>query len=83
MCNCGKKRIETFDPYQRISNRVDDSELNKEDIRFEYIGKTGLTVTGSVTGRKYRFDFSGDVQPVDYKDSVGMMAVPVLQKLRI
>ena len=83
MCNCGKKRIETFDPYQGISNRVDDSELNKEDIRFEYIGKTGLTVTGSVTGRKYRFDFSGDVQPVDYKDSVGMMAVPVLQKLRI
>ena len=85
MCNCGKQRIETFDPYQQISNKVDDLEVNKarEDNHFEYIGKTGLTVTGLVTGRKYRFNFSGDVQPVDYEDSQSMMAVPVLKKLRI
>ena len=84
MCNCGKKRINTYDPYQYISNRIDDSELQtrREDIRFEYTGKTGLTVTGSATGRKYRFDFPGDIQPIDYKDSSGMMAISLLKKVR-
>jgi hypothetical protein len=35
---------------------------------FEHIGKTGLTVTGAVTGRRYRFDQPGSRVTVDPRD---------------
>lgn len=47
---------------------------------FEYTGKTALTVIGNVSGRKYRFNYSGDIQPVDKRDEAGMMGIPVLRR---
>lgn len=51
------------------------------DAEFEYTGLTALTVTGSVTGKRYRFFHPHNVQKVDYRDAAGMMAVPVLKKV--
>lgn len=53
----------------------------REHVHFEYIGQTALSVTGSVSGRKYRFLFQGDRQLIDYRDAPGMMAVPVLKRI--
>lgn len=46
-----------------------------------YTGDAALTVTGSVTGRRYRFRFRGDRQLVNYPDVSDMMAIQDLQKM--
>jgi hypothetical protein len=66
------ERINTPHEYQKIA----------EDIYFEYTGATALTVTGGVSGKKYRFLFTGDRQLIDYRDAPGMTGVPVLKKIR-
>lgn len=47
---------------------------------FEYVGKTGLTVVGPVTGRRYRFASPGVLLAVDERDSPSMAGVPNLRK---
>jgi hypothetical protein len=51
------------------------------DVQFEYTGENALTVGGSVTGKRYRFIQSGNVQSVDYRDVPSMMTIPVLKKI--
>ena len=46
---------------------------------FEYIGKTGLTVIGPVTGRRYRFERPGAVLAIDERDGPSMVGVPNLR----
>ncbi|MEI9810559.1 MAG: hypothetical protein WDO16_23285 [Bacteroidota bacterium] len=84
MACCGNKRNE-------YSRSLDIAQVpgspaavvtTQEDIPFEYIGNTGLTVTGNISGRKYRFSGNGDIQLINYRDAGGMMAVPVLRKLK-
>jgi len=52
------------------------------DVSFEYTGETGLTVKGGITGKRYRFDHKGQVQLIDYRDVNGMMAIPLLRKMK-
>ena len=78
MCNCGQKRIEMADS-TNISTR---ESYNLNDTFFEYTGKTGLTVTGSVTGRKYRFNNPGDKVIIHYKDMPGVKTIPVLKEVQ-
>ena len=85
MCNCGNKRNNYAQQSYKLSNDVVNEERTKKmwaDIYFEYTGNTGLTVTGSVTGKKYRFNLPGDIQVIDYRDASGMMAVPVLKSIK-
>jgi hypothetical protein len=81
MCNCGNKREHLAQ--QSLSN-TPESDIPKkmwQDVEFEYIGRTALTVTGSITGKTYRFYHPGNVQKIDYRDAAGMMAVFVLKKV--
>jgi len=48
---------------------------------FEYVGRTGLTVRGPVTGRQYRFDRPGSRVEVDPRDRPSIAAVPMLRRL--
>jgi hypothetical protein len=85
MCNCGNKRDNYAQQSYKLSHNVVNVEGTKKmwaDIHFEYTGNTGLTVTGSVTGKKYRFNHSGDIRIIDYRDASGLMAVPVLNKVK-
>jgi hypothetical protein len=43
---------------------------------FEYVGSTGMTVIGPMTGRRYRFDRPGATIAVDRRDAPGVGAVP-------
>lgn len=46
---------------------------------FEYVGKTGLTVLGPVTGRRYRFPGPGALLAVDGRDGPALAGVPNLR----
>lgn len=84
MC-CGNKRNEhagrSSSPNYSSHPSVHPSRTTS-DVYFEYTGETGLTVTGSITGKKYRFSGKGDMQLIDYNDSSGMMGVPVLKRVK-
>ncbi|MEO8657806.1 MAG: hypothetical protein ABI693_05010 [Bryobacteraceae bacterium] len=48
---------------------------------FEYIGHTGLTVTGPATGRTYRFESPGATVEVHPRDRAAVYAIPVLRQV--
>jgi hypothetical protein len=83
MCNCGKKRTE----YSSSANtgnvhvKKENPAQTPSQIRFEYIGKTALTVIGNVTRKHYHFDYPGDKQNIHYRDIQGVMTIPVLKKV--
>lgn len=82
MCNCANKRNQFT---QSLSGNVVDEKVHSQmwpDVNFEYTGNTGLSVTGGITGKKYRFNYTGDLQLVDYRDASGMVAIPVLRRLK-
>ncbi len=87
MCNCGKKvtslRSQLNTVHKNYSQKAEAPVpvQNNQIIMFKYIGNTALTVTGSITKKNYRFNFPGDIQPVDFIDASPMMAVPVLKKI--
>jgi hypothetical protein len=51
-------------------------------LYFEYVGGTGLTVQGPITGRKYRFSGPGQRVAVDGRDGPSLMAVPNLRSVK-
>jgi hypothetical protein len=50
-------------------------------ITFEYVGQTGLTARGGVTGAVYRFDRPGARVAVDPRDLRSLLAVPVVRRV--
>ena len=56
------------------------SALGRERV-FEYVGPTGLSVRGPITGRHYRFPATGSTLAVDGRDAPSLMAVPNLRPL--
>jgi len=48
-------------------------------VFFEYVGRTGMTVIGGVTGRHYRFDRPSARLAVDPVDKPSLLAVPNLR----
>lgn len=85
MCNCGNKRNELNHSSFSMSGPVAATTRHQPiwpDVSFEYTGKTALSVTGYITGKKYRFHHHGDIQLIDYRDASAMMAVPVLKKVK-
>lgn len=85
MCNCGNKRNELADSESftltNIKPAIKSQKKFKPDVQFKYTGKTALTVIGGVTGHRYRFIASEDVQLIDYRDANSLMQVAVLTKL--
>ena len=83
MCNCGNKRTEFRQQPAVVTSQVKTpipAAQQKTNSVFEYTGKTALTVMGNITGRRYRFNRTGDLQSIDPRDAAGMMAVPVLRR---
>ena len=51
-------------------------------VYFEYVGQTGMTVVGPITGRRYRFDATGSIVLVDSRDGPSIAAVPNLRRVK-
>lgn len=85
MCNCGKKRTELKQQPRafnmNMQSKAQPVVQKKDTVLFQYKGNTGLTITGSVTRKNYRFNFPGDVQSIDLRDAVSMSTVPVLKRM--
>jgi hypothetical protein len=83
MCNCGNKRSALQQESKLLSGTVSATQTKPywDDVRFEYIGETGLSVTGSITGKRYRFNFKGDTQLIDYRDVNSLAGITKLKKL--
>lgn len=52
----------------------------RSSVYFEYRGKTGLSVLGPITGKRYRFSGYGDKVAVDVRDRPSLAAVPHLRE---
>ena len=51
-------------------------------VSFEYAGQTGLSVTGPISGIRYRFDHPGAVVEVDARDRVLLASLRQLRQVR-
>lgn len=82
MCNCSKRRSNLYTPpVHGVGRSTAYPTTDMESVLFEYTGRTALTVTGSITGQRYRFNHSGDVQIIDRRDATSMISVPVLKRM--
>lgn len=62
-------------------NRKPERTL-RDRVYFKYMGRTGMTVIGPVTGKRYRFEGPGSVAEVDLRDRRSVAALPNLQQVR-
>ncbi|PTR08377.1 hypothetical protein C8R32_10576 [Nitrosospira sp. Nsp5] len=65
-----------------IPSRIMHTPQTPSAQYFEYVGKTGLTAFGPITGRRYRFAYAGMQLPVDERDAASLMGVPNLRKTK-
>jgi hypothetical protein len=49
---------------------------------YEYTGATGMTVTGSGSGLRYRFNQPGSKVQIDTRDIASMAGLPNLRRVR-
>jgi hypothetical protein len=85
MSCCGRNRLAGGSPPPRIATTTNGESarppVRQTSVFFEYVGRTGLTVVGPVSGRRYRFDTPGSRQPVDPADKPSLAAVPLLRQV--
>lgn len=83
MCNCGNKRNElsSRSAAQQMPTMQPALEQTGPAVSFMYTGQSALTVTGAVTGKRYRFNAPAEQQLIDYRDAALMMSVPVLKRM--
>jgi hypothetical protein len=86
MSCCGEKRSQfyatnmMYQVHRATVSATSPTEMTKRFvICFEYIGKTGLTVQGPVSGRRYRFACQGARIAVDPRDRPSLLLVPNLR----
>jgi hypothetical protein len=74
MC-CGNKSL------QRRVTRIQQPVIFETGPVFEYLGRTGLTTIGAVTGIRYRFERPSARLHVHPQDSSAMAGIPGLRKI--
>ena len=56
-------------------------EHRRAYVIFQYVGRTALTVNGTATGVRYRFERPGTRLIVDARDRRALATIPVLRAL--
>ncbi|MGU7772728.1 hypothetical protein ACV229_21460 [Burkholderia sp. MR1-5-21] len=46
----------------------------------EYVGSSSLSIIGTVTGKRYRFERTGSKQLVDVRDAAALDSIPWLRR---
>jgi hypothetical protein len=82
MSCCGQHRQSLFGLESHWRTRPLSSPKRQTSQRslvyFEYVGKTGLTVIGPLTGKRYRFSKPGTKVAVDSDDAPWLITIPGL-----
>lgn len=84
MSCCGRARAQATGVAAAASPRVFGTRAagaQAAAVTFEYVGQTGLSAQGGVTGTTYRFDLPGARVRVDPRDAPSLSAVPVLRRI--
>ncbi len=75
----------TAQPHRGLDNVVKDSTkpipARYSAAYFQYLGKTRLTVVGSISGKRYRFNQVNDIVAVDPRDRRSLTTVPKLRQV--
>lgn len=83
---CGKQRQQFHGTAvtPRPRERPDDPLRDQERYcpHFQFLGLTGLTAVGPISGKRYRFDKHGAIVAVDPRDRRSLAAVPNLRQVR-
>lgn len=61
--------------------RNEEPLAGQQGIKFQYVGKTGLTAIGLPSRRLYRFAQPGAVLQVDPQDIASLAAIPNLRQI--
>ncbi len=56
-------------------------QASASTVIFEYVGESGLAITGQGTGLRYRFPAKGSRANVDIKDRASFLIVPGLREV--
>jgi hypothetical protein len=64
-----------------VTLRPDGTASISGGSRFQYVGKTALTVVSPLTGKKYRFNQPGERIEVDARDQSWITFVPHLVRV--
>jgi hypothetical protein len=87
MSCCGHNRLRLRDPESNQlmlgatpSGKATPRTTPLSLVYFVYVGKTAMTVTGPLTGRRYRFPKPGIKIAVDGDDAPSLALVPNLQQ---
>ena len=83
MSCCGRIRVVVAENPDTgtVGLRIQPHRSN--DVAFEYVGRTSLTVRGPVTGAVYRFQRKGSRVSVRARDSVALAGVPNLRRVQV
>ena len=82
MC-CGRKRMQlrTAGPRPPGASPHAESQQAQRAVSFVYVGTTGITVQGPVSGREYRFDRPGARVEVDPRDRILLASLRQLRQV--
>jgi hypothetical protein len=90
MSCCGKKRAQLLQTTQtsHVPEPGEQTSMQSQPeldtlAYFQYIGRTGLTVVGRETRKRYRFDKPGAIVAVDIRDHLGLSTVPILRRVKV
>lgn len=86
---CGNHRQKQYGKQSEAQARVqrhapvhDIPSGDYEKVFFQYVGKTGLTAIGPISGTRYRFVAPGAILPVDARDRRSLLNVPNLIQVK-
>lgn len=80
MSCCGKQRLQVVAGAKaRPRPELVPNSPRPTNVFFQYVGRTGLTALGAVTGTQYRFDSPGAVIAVDFRDQASLRMIPQLR----
>ena len=80
MACCGQKRALVATNGRAAEAKRSPRAISRVAL-YEYTGTTRMTVTGPVSGSKYRFEQPGATAQVDSRDIYSMAGLPHLRRL--
>jgi hypothetical protein len=82
---CGQNRTQLrtaeSTPQQTSGQPTSPSQKRTVPVRFTYVGTTGITVSGPVSGLRYRFDRPAAIVEVDPRDRKMLASLPQLRQV--
>ena len=81
MACCGQRRAVAAGSGQAVEAGRPRRQISRAAL-YEYTGATGMTVSGAVSGMRYRFAAPGSKVQIDSRDVSSLAGLPNLRRLQ-